>query len=220
MAGRANIQRVIITDLVVSGTTAHAPLNKPFPNISVAWVKHPPGTADLKALRFFYPSTHDPEPLNTAQVEKFLASTLFGEDIEKASEPAIRLARTCLNARVVVERSPLTTITLAGLIGKATSSAIGTYLGAGIAGFDPVLMLATVPGGLLVVGSAMGIAKGLEAGLSQVVKAAIVRLFGPRKAAKKAAAKKKAVVKKASKKKAIKKKVGKKKAGKKKSDRK
>jgi hypothetical protein len=50
---------------------------------------------------------------------------------------------------------------------------IGTFIGSEIARDHPVLLLVTVPGGIIVVSSALGIGAAMQAGLNK----AIQRLF-------------------------------------------
>jgi hypothetical protein len=68
---------------------------------------------------------------------------------------------------IVVEQSPPLTITLAQLLKNASSTTIGTLLGVAAAGENYPLMFITVPAGIIVVGSAYGVSKGLEAGLAK-----------------------------------------------------
>jgi hypothetical protein len=79
-----------------------------------------------------------------------------------------------LTQPIVVERSPPLHITLKGLL-TATNLPIwiGTYMGWSVAPEHSVLLFITVPGGIIVVSSATGLASALAAGLSKSVR----RLF-------------------------------------------
>lgn len=78
---------------------------------------------------------------------------------------------------IVIERSPPVHVTLRGLITSTNLPVwIGTYMGWSVAPEHSVLLFITVPGGIIVVSSAAGLATALAAGLSKSVK----RLFRTR----------------------------------------
>lgn len=74
-----------------------------------------------------------------------------------------------LNAEIVVEESPPHWELLKGLVAKSPSIAIGTYAGMELAGSMPQLMILTIPFGMIVVSSAVGISTALEVGLNKKV---------------------------------------------------
>ena len=79
-----------------------------------------------------------------------------------------------LEQPIVIERSPPVTVTLKGLVTKTNLPVwIGTYMGWLVAPEHSVLLFITVPGGIIVVSSATGLASALAAGLERSVK----RLF-------------------------------------------
>jgi hypothetical protein len=82
-----------------------------------------------------------------------------------------------LAADIVIEQSPPTAVTLASLLKGSGAVAIGTYIGLGLAQGSFPLMLVTVPFGIVVVGSAVGVSQGLQNGLNK----AIERAISPRK---------------------------------------
>jgi hypothetical protein len=67
---------------------------------------------------------------------------------------------------VVVERSPPEAIPFGVILKNSSSSVIGTMIGVAAAHENTALLFVTVPAGIIVVGSAFGIAKGLERGLA------------------------------------------------------
>jgi hypothetical protein len=73
------------------------------------------------------------------------------------------------SAGVVIEQSPPEAIPFASLLRKASSVTIGTMMGAAVALDNPPLMFITIPAGIIVVGSAMGVSKGLERGLAKKI---------------------------------------------------
>ncbi len=79
-----------------------------------------------------------------------------------------------LTQPIVVERSPPVHVNLKGLI-TATNLPIwiGTYMGWSVVPDHSVLLFITVPGGIIIVSSAAGLANALASGLSSSVK----RLF-------------------------------------------
>lgn len=71
-------------------------------------------------------------------------------------------------------RSPITGQSLSGLVGRSSGAGTGALIGA-YAGMDHgLLLLVTTPGGMIIGGTAMGIASALEKGLHQKILAMIV----------------------------------------------
>lgn len=74
----------------------------------------------------------------------------------------------------MIERSPPDLMSLKGAITKTNLPVfIGTYMGWSVVPDSSVLLFISVPGGIIVVSSAMGLANALASGLSTSVK----RLF-------------------------------------------
>jgi hypothetical protein len=90
--------------------------------------------------------------------------------------PDLHYVSAALNAPIVIEQSPPTTIPLGTLLAKAPGIAIGTFIGMQAAGDATALMFVTVPGGILVVSSAIGISRALEQGLNRAVARLMKRL--------------------------------------------
>lgn len=79
-----------------------------------------------------------------------------------------------LNEPIVIERSPPFHVNLKGLITQTNLPVwIGTYMGWSVVPEHSVLLFITVPGGIIIVSSATGLANALSSGLSSSVK----RLF-------------------------------------------
>lgn len=74
-----------------------------------------------------------------------------------------------LAENIIIERSPPEYISLSSALARASSVVVGTYLGQMSAGNDPQLMFITIPAGILVVGSVLGVARGLEEGLHKSI---------------------------------------------------
>jgi hypothetical protein len=81
-----------------------------------------------------------------------------------------------LNAEVVIERSPPTVELLKNLARSSPSVAIGSYIGVGSAHGSYPLMMITVPLGIIVVGSAIGVSQGLRRGLNKSIERAVKRI--------------------------------------------
>lgn len=93
-------------------------------------------------------------------------------------DPPAPFVEKLLNESIVLERSPPITETLAHLFHSATSTSLGVLVGMHISP-DPLLMLVTVPGGILLMGAAFGVSKGLERGLSKAIEGRIVAAASP-----------------------------------------
>jgi hypothetical protein len=69
--------------------------------------------------------------------------------------------------QIIVERSPPTAETVMSLVSKGSGVAIGAYLGFHTFENAPLLLYATVPGGMLLCGTAAGVAEALQLGLRE-----------------------------------------------------
>ena len=79
-----------------------------------------------------------------------------------------------LTQPIVIERSPPFTISLKGLLTSTNLPVwIGTYMGWSVAPEHSVFLFITIPGGIIIVSSAAGLANALSAGLNKSVR----RLF-------------------------------------------
>jgi len=88
-----------------------------------------------------------------------------------------RIVDHVLSEPFVIERSPPFHVTLKGMLTTTNLPIwIGTYMGWSVAPEHSVMLFITVPGGIIVVSSATGLASALAAGLSKSVK----RLFNVR----------------------------------------
>ncbi len=82
------------------------------------------------------------------------------------------------NSDVVISNSPPKDRSIKSILSSSSSVAIGTLIGIGAADGSPYLMFLTVPAGVLVMGTVVGVSKGLEQGLGRAVKRMIDR--GPK----------------------------------------
>jgi hypothetical protein len=74
-----------------------------------------------------------------------------------------------MNANIVVEESPPTWQQFKSLVSKSRGIGIGTFVGFQLAGTHSELMIVTVPIGILVVSSAIGVSEALRKGLNKKV---------------------------------------------------
>jgi hypothetical protein len=113
-------------------------------------------------------------------IDQFIASALVDfEDLPVALGPAPgqifasstfeSFARYVTQQSIVIERSPPVALPFSAFLKNASGAMIGTYVGVEIAGNVPLLLLITVPGGIMLVSSAIGISKALEKGFNKVV---------------------------------------------------
>ena len=79
------------------------------------------------------------------------------------------LVRGVMDGDIVIENSPPEAVTFRALLAKAPGVAIGTMVGMKAAGDTSLLMLLTVPTGIVVCSSAIGVSKALEKGLNKAV---------------------------------------------------
>lgn len=157
---------------------------EPEPGIGVAWFGGDTSNlipvSNLKIFRAF------PGVENEALTEELLRSHidlfLLDADEHEFQRPERSLKNPVvvdyvITQPIVIERSPPFHVTLKGLITSTNLPVwIGTYMGWSVAPEHSVLLFITVPGGIIVVSSATGLASALAAGLSKSVK----RLFNGR----------------------------------------
>jgi hypothetical protein len=98
----------------------------------------------------------------------------FGLDDSGIPSGAMPIVKQLLAEKVVIETSPPIAETLAHFLHNATSISLGVLLGTGLT-HDPTVMMITIPAGMILMGAAMGITKGLERGLAKRVEAAITK---------------------------------------------
>lgn len=74
-----------------------------------------------------------------------------------------------LNQEIVLERSPPDSLPLLNLLAKGSYFTLGSFLGYKVGGDSAWIMCFSVPGGVIAMGAAMGVAKGLYNGLSRLI---------------------------------------------------
>jgi len=110
---------------------------------------------------------------------EFTDAALRGEEDEYDPGSPLRTLRNSQivafveNQTIITERSPPVAEIFGEVVKKASSVTLGAYLGWKTSSDNPVLLWLTVPAGIIVVGSAVGIARGFEKGLNK----SIQRLF-------------------------------------------
>ena len=168
----------------ISGETRFRPRGRgeeAEPGIGVAWFRgDTTALMEISNLKIFRSL---PRSQNGALSEEALRNyiDLFLMDAEEyefgSPERSLKNASVIdyiLSEPIVIERSPPFHITLKGLLTTTNLPIwIGTYMGWNVAPEHSVLLFITVPGGIIVVSSATGLATAMAAGLSKSVK----RLF-------------------------------------------
>ena len=85
----------------------------------------------------------------------------------RVANPAITDA--LLNTQVIYESSPPQLLPLREIAKGGAAVVIGTFIGYGVADGNYPLMFSTIPAGIIVIGSAIGISRGLENGLNKFI---------------------------------------------------
>src|SRR5207245_8538857 len=90
--------------------------------------------------------------------------------LAKWSVENARIMDVILHSDIVYEKSPPEVTQLASVIAKAGASVvIGTFLGYEVADGNYPLMFITIPTGIIVIGAALGVSRGLENGLNKYI---------------------------------------------------
>jgi hypothetical protein len=144
------------------------------PGLGTAWFRG--SFSDLANIQ-----QHNVSDFRSIQLEEahsFLAAAILGRSHLASWEDLSSTVHVsaALNAPIVIEQSPPTSIPLGTLLTKAPGIAIGTFIGLHAAGGASYLMFLTVPGGILVVSSAIGISKALEQGFNKAIARIMKRL--------------------------------------------
>jgi hypothetical protein len=151
------------------------------PGVGIAWyageTTAPRDISNIKAFRSLRGG--DEEPLNEERLRDLVDLFLLDAEEFEFDRPERSLKNPAivdyvLSQPIVIERSPPITVTLKGLL-TATNLPIWieTYMGWSVVPDHSVLLFITVPGGIIVVSFATGLALALSAGLSKSIK----RLF-------------------------------------------
>lgn len=155
--------------------------DEPEPGIAVAWCAG--DTTELMSINNLKVFRSLPGVERVEFNEDILRSYLdaFLMDVEEfefhRSERSLKnpsIVDYVLSEPFVIERSPPVHVSLKGAINATNLPVwIGTYMGWSVVPDHSILLFVTVPGGIIIVSSAAGLANALSAGLSSSVK----RLF-------------------------------------------
>jgi hypothetical protein len=155
--------------------------DEPEPGIGVAWCAGDTTTLmPLSNLKVFRPLLGaERGEFNDEIFRSYLDAFLMDAEEYEFLRPERSLKNPAivdyiLTEPIVIERSPPFHVNLKGLITTTNLPVwIGTYMGWSVVPDHSVLLFITVPGGIIIVSSAAGLANALSAGLSTSVK----RLF-------------------------------------------
>jgi hypothetical protein len=180
----ALMTRVLQTEFVVERTEVDLDSDPPdYPAISCAWFKldanEPsainivPGMVIAKSVQSLAPIIEDP---TIDQIESFIGQSF--QDLEYDGHQVFnfssneKLVDWFLEQTMVIEESPPRAEPIRKLIGAGSVMSIGAMVGYSIAPATyPILLFITIPAGMIVIGSAAGIAVGMQHGLHELVKA-------------------------------------------------
>jgi hypothetical protein len=158
---------------------------EPEPGIGVAWFGGDTTTlGEIDNLKIFrhLPGLRGEQPLTEELLRDCLDLFLIDAEEFEFSRPERSLKNPQIvehifTQPIVIERSPPVHVTLKGLLNSTNLPIwIGSYMGWSVAPEHSMFLFVTVPGGIIVVGSAAAIADALGAGLSKSMK----RLFRSR----------------------------------------
>jgi hypothetical protein len=147
------------------------------PGLAFAWFRSDfPGPFDFKNYKWF-----EGFEIQTGDVGQALDLLLRGGGNRELrrwrGEGEIRnqeVVDFIFNQDIILERSPPTAIPFKDLLKKSNGPLwIGAAMGYSLAGDHPALLFVTVPGGIIVVSSALGVAEAIAGGLNKRIK----RLF-------------------------------------------
>jgi hypothetical protein len=172
--------RVVRTDTFLDKPASpywtSSPLAK---SISTAWFKEEGGAdADFDPPTLLMPG-YVSRP-RSSEIAKFLEDCLWSGTndtklermlLERAGWVLPKDLEDAFNVGVIIEQSPPIALPLSQLLSKSPGIAIGTFVGYQMSAQHPDLMLVYVAGGIVVVSSAIGVARALESGLQDRVKA-------------------------------------------------
>ena len=185
------MRRVITTtlyfdyeDVPDSSNVTEAPLKVHLPDISFSWFNgNVLAPLDTNGIDFFTARQFPKERIRSSiewllrdsnpQSPRYLFDIIdsSAEFIPQKDGEWSRIHDTVMDAPVVIEQSPPISLPFKDLLNKSNSEILlGTYVGMAAGGqHDTVLLLLTVPGGILVVSSAAGIARALQKGFMRTI---------------------------------------------------
>jgi len=188
MSKRNSLQSRVLTTNFTFPTAENYTPGRPVDVYSVAWIKKKGSNPDiLKGLKDFevYQSASNPSVQSLAEILGGASGSIPSSKLNDIRFNAL------VQSKIIIERSPEQALTLGTALKKATSVTIGAFLGAAVVGFNPMLMIITVPTGVLLMGPVMGVARGLESGLAELIHQYIAAKSGKKSSPKKTAKKKK-----------------------------
>jgi hypothetical protein len=94
----------------------------------------------------------------------------FSADLSVFDDLNSPITASVFESTVIIEQSPPMGIPFGELAKRSTALGIGTFIGFGLAAGSFPLMIITVPVGIIVVGAAVGVSKGLENGLDKWIR--------------------------------------------------
>lgn len=173
--------RVIRTEMYFDSSVVKSKTHERNPGVAAAWFKADVGTLDAHDLfELFSDKYAKIAPEDKSSAVKFFTDmavqsvrssevdeALTSGDWKIANEQIVKFV---VNSDILYENSPAEWTHLLSLVAKAGASVtIGTFLGFGVADGNYPLMFLTIPTGIIVIGAAIGVSRGLENGLNKYV---------------------------------------------------
>jgi hypothetical protein len=141
--------------------------------------------SELAGLRSRAPSSDDEEEKLRAEIGSVETALEGLRQIVEPEEQYISglvdslSTEVCHHQSIVIERSPPSLDSLLGILKTGSGVAIGSWLGIEATSYyDPLVLFAAVPMGIIVCGAAAGISEGLQRGLKE----RIAKLVSPARA--------------------------------------
>lgn len=180
--------RVIRTELYFDEDTIRSTVRRPrfrpmhsrekSDGLAFLWFRSDsPGPYSIRSYKWF--SGKEVGSTDIRIILDLLLQDIEGDDIgrfigtqERSSNESI--IDYVIDQGIIIEQSPPKAIKFKDLLKSSnTALLLGAYIGRSMAGDNPALLILTIPGGIIVVGSALGIADAMADGLNKHVK----RLF-------------------------------------------
>ena len=172
--------RVIRTEMYFDASAVKSKQPQKNPGVAAAWFKT---DAKLSAHEIFTLLSDGHAkiiPKDKSLYVKFFADMAVQGVRSREADEALMLAKwsvenarimdVILHSDIVYEKSPPEVTQLASVIAKAGASVvIGTFLGYEVADGNYRLMFITIPTGIIVIGAALGVSRGLENGLNKYI---------------------------------------------------
>jgi len=147
------------------------PEEDPNPGLAFAWIKtDTPGPVNLANYKWFDGSELPPEDIELGLDFLIRGGDARGVRRWRRSEPIKNqsIVKFIFDQPIIIEESPPKAVTFKDLLKKTNGPLwIGAIMGYRLAGDSSALLFLTVPGGIIVVSTALGVAEAIAMGLNK-----------------------------------------------------